>query len=74
MSKEIELVLNGVGAEREIFLKKPHIYFQAITALRLCKNFLAEHFWTRHLLNADDTARRLKEGKLLDSTEVMAAE
>jgi len=45
-------------------------------ALRQCKDFLAEHFWTRPLIEADDTAesaRRLKEGKLPDSAAVIAA-
>ncbi|MCH8305562.1 MAG: prephenate dehydratase [Candidatus Marinimicrobia bacterium] len=45
-------------------------------ALRQCKDFLAEHFWTRPLVEADDTAesaRRLKEGELPDSTAVIAA-
>lgn len=45
-------------------------------ALRQCKDFLAEHFWTRPLVEADDTAesaRRLKEGKLPDSAAVIAA-
>ena len=45
-------------------------------ALRQCKDFLAEHFWTRPLVDADDTAesaRRLKEGKLPDSAAVIAA-
>ena len=37
-------------------------------ALRQCKDYLAEHFWTRPLVETDDTAeaaRRLSEGKLL---------
>ena len=36
-------------------------------ALRQCKDYLSEHFWTRPLVEADDTAeaaRRLSEGKL----------
>ena len=36
-------------------------------ALRQCKDYLAEHFWTRPLTEADDTAeaaRRLSEGEL----------
>ena len=36
-------------------------------ALRQCREYLAEHFWTRPLVEADDTAeaaRRLSEGKL----------
>ena len=45
-------------------------------ALRQCKDFLAEHFWTRPLVEADDTAesaRRLTDGKLPDSVAVIAA-
>ena len=44
--------------------------------LRERKDFLTEHCWTRPLVDADDTAesaRRFKEGKLLDSIAVMAA-
>lgn len=36
-------------------------------ALRQCKNYLSEHFWTRPLIESDDTAesaRRLREGEL----------
>jgi len=36
-------------------------------ALRQCRNYLSEHFWTRPLIEADDTAeaaRRLSEGKI----------
>jgi prephenate dehydratase len=36
-------------------------------ALRQCKDYLSEHFWTRPLIEDDDTAeaaRRLSEGKL----------
>ena len=36
-------------------------------ALRQCKNYLSEHFWTRPLIESDDTAeaaRRLSEGKI----------
>jgi len=36
-------------------------------ALRQCKDYLAEHFWTRPLVETDDTAeaaRRLSEGKI----------
>ena len=36
-------------------------------ALRQCKDYLAEYFWTRPLIEADDTAeaaRRLSQGKL----------
>ena len=45
-------------------------------ALRQCKNYLSEHFWTRPLIETDDTAeaaRRLKEGKLLDTVGVIGS-
>ena len=46
-------------------------------ALRQCKDYLAEHFWTRPLIEADDTAesaRRLSEGKLPKSVAVVSSE
>ena len=46
-------------------------------ALRQCKDYLAEHFWTRPLIEADDTAeaaRRLSEGKLLETIGVVGSE
>ena len=45
-------------------------------ALRQCKDYLAEHFWTRPLIEADDTAesaRRLSEGELPESAAVVAS-
>ena len=45
-------------------------------ALRQCKDFLAEHFWTRPLIEADDTAeaaRRLSEGKLPKTVGVVGS-
>ena len=45
-------------------------------ALRQCRDYLAEHFWTRPLIEADDTAesaRRLMEGKLPHTAAVVAA-
>ncbi len=45
-------------------------------ALRQCRDYLAEHFWTRPLIEADDTAesaRRLKEGKLSPTTAVIGS-
>ena len=55
-------------------LATEHIHIGDITAiyshqqaLRQCKDYLAEHFWTRPLIEADDTAeaaRRLSQGKL----------
>lgn len=44
-------------------------------ALRQCKDYLSEHFWTRPLIDEDDTAeaaRRLSEGKLMKSAAVIA--
>ena len=44
-------------------------------ALRQCKDYLSEHFWTRPLIEADDTAeaaRRLSEGKLTKTTGIIA--
>ena len=45
-------------------------------ALRQCKDYLAEHFWTRPLIEADDTAeaaRRLSQGKLPNTTGVVGS-
>jgi len=44
-------------------------------ALRQCKDYLSEHFWTRPLIEEDDTAeaaRRLSEGKLAKTAVVIA--
>ena len=46
-------------------------------ALRQCKDYLAKNFWTRPLIEADDTAeaaRRLSEGKLPKSIAVISSE
>ena len=43
-------------------------------ALRQCKNYLSDHFWTRPLIESDDTAeaaRRLSEGELTKSAAVI---
>ena len=45
-------------------------------ALRQCKNYLSDHFWTRPLIETDDTAEaasRLKEGKLPDTVGVIGS-
>ena len=45
-------------------------------ALRQCKDYLAKHFWTRPLTEADDTAeaaRRLSEGKLPKTAGVVGS-
>ena len=45
-------------------------------ALRQCKDYLAEHFWTRPLIEADDTAeaaRRLSLGKLPNTAGVVGS-
>ena len=64
-------------------LAKEDIYIGDITeihshqqALRQCKDYLAEHFWTRPLIEADDTAeaaRRLSQGKLPNTTGVVGS-
>ena len=44
-------------------------------ALRQCKDYLSEHFWSRPLIEEDDTAeaaRRLSEGKLPANAGVIA--
>lgn len=44
-------------------------------ALRQCKDYLSEHYWTRPLIEEDDTAeaaRRLSEGKLPSTAGVIA--
>ena len=44
-------------------------------ALRQCKDFLSEYFWTRPLIEEDDTAesaRRLSEGTLPSTSAVIA--
>ena len=44
-------------------------------ALRQCKDYLSENFWSRPLIEADDTAesaRRLGEGKLSETAAVIA--
>ena len=45
-------------------------------ALRQCKDYLAEHFWTRPIIEADDTAeaaRRLSQGKLPETAAVIGS-
>jgi len=45
-------------------------------ALRQCKDYLSEHFWTRPLIEEDDTAeaaRRLSEGKLPETVGVVGS-
>ena len=45
-------------------------------ALRQCKDYLSDHFWTRPLIESDDTAeaaRRLNEGKLPETAAVIAS-
>ena len=67
---------------RQCLLALPGILIGDVTeihshqqALRQCKDYLAEHFWTRPLIEADDTAKsalRLKEGKLPETAAVIA--
>ena len=45
-------------------------------ALRQCKDYLAQHFWTRPLIEADDTAesaRRLSQNKLPKTAAVVGS-
>jgi len=45
-------------------------------ALRQCKDYLAEHFWTRPLIEEDDTAeaaRRLNQNKLPNTAAVIGS-
>jgi len=54
-------------ARRGVFLGDITEVHSHQQALRQCRDYLAEHFWTRPLIEEDDTAesaRRLKEGKL----------
>ena len=53
-------------------IKEIHSHQQAI---RQCRNYLADHFWSTQLVEEDDTAeaaRRLSEGKLTHTTAVIA--
>ena len=53
-------------------IKESHSHQQA---LRQCKDYLTENFWTRPLIEEDDTAeaaRRLSEGKLEPYVGVIA--
>lgn len=68
----------------QCLLTLPNILFGDITeihshqqALRQCQDYLAEHFWTRPLVEADDTAeaaRRLAQGKLPRTVAVIASQ
>ena len=43
-------------------------------AIRQCREYLADHFWTRPLIESDDTAeaaRRLAEGKIPETAAVI---
>ena len=54
-------------------IKEIHSHQQA---LRQCKNYLSENFWTRPLVEADDTAesaRRLSEGELPQTVGVIGS-
>ena len=45
-------------------------------ALRQCKDYLSENFWTRPLIEEDDTAesaRRLSEGSLVETAAVVGS-
>ena len=62
-------------ARRGVFLGDITEIHSHQQALRQCRNYLAEHFWTRPLIEQDDTAeaaRRLKEGKIPKTAAVIA--
>ncbi len=62
-------------ARRGVFLGDVTEIHSHQQALRQCRDYLAEHFWTRPLIEQDDTAesaRRLKEGKLPETAGVIA--
>lgn len=62
-------------ARRGVFLGDITEIHSHQQALRQCRNYLAENFWTRPLVEQDDTAesaRRLKEGKLPKTAGVIA--
>lgn len=62
-------------ARRGIFLGDITEVHSHQQALRQCRDYLAENFWTRPLIEEDDTAesaRRLKEGKLPKTAGVIA--
>jgi prephenate dehydratase len=62
-------------ARRGVFLGDITEIHSHQQALRQCRDYLAEHFWTRPLVEADDTAeaaRRLKEGELPKTAAVIA--
>ncbi len=62
-------------ARRGVFLGDITEIHSHQQALRQCRDYLAEHFWTRPLIEEDDTAesaRRLKAGKLPKTAAVVA--
>ena len=69
---------------KQNLLVRPGIHIGQITeihshqqALRQCRNYLSEHFWTRPLIESDDTAeaaRRLKQGKIPKTAAVIGSE
>ena len=62
-------------ARRGVFLGDITEIHSHQQALRQCRDYLAEHFWTRPLIEEDDTAesaRRLKAGMLPKTAAVIA--
>ncbi len=62
-------------ARRGIFLGDITEIHSHQQALRQCRDYLAEHFWTRPLIEEDDTAesaRRLKAGEFPKTSAVVA--
>lgn len=68
------MVRQNLLAKRGVFIgdiTEIHSHQQAI---RQCRDYLADHFWTRPLIEADDTAeaaRRLSEGKIPETAAVI---
>ena len=61
-------------ALHDVFLGDVTEIYSHQQALRQCQNYLSKHFWTRPLIESDDTAeaaRRLSEGKLPETAAVI---
>ena len=70
-------VSQNLLARRDVFIGDITEIHSHQQALRQCRDYLAEHFWTRPLTEADDTAeaaRRLSEGKLPKTAGVVGSE
>ena len=68
----VDQILLGLAGTHVGDVTEIHSHQQA---LRQCKDYLSDHFWTRPLIEEDDTAeaaRRLSEGKLPKTAGVIA--